>query len=151
VLFARDGDQVRLDDPASVDAVAAALDARFGGRPELRAAARLNLARTLIVLGHADQAQRVLAALHSRGAAQLRARGHFASGEVGAAEALARVLLSQDPGDVRSLALLAAAALERGASDEGRRWLTEALRRDPYDAEARAVLARLDGPFTQER
>jgi hypothetical protein len=147
VLFGRQGEPtgeaMRLDDRATVDAVAAALDVRFGARPAERAAARLNLARTLIVLGQPDEAQRVLAALGSRAAAQLRARACFAAGELGAAEALARVLLAQDPGDARSLVLLAELALARGDAGEARRALGEALARDPYDPEARALLARL--------
>jgi hypothetical protein len=147
VLFGRPGESnveaMRLDDRATVDAVAAGLDARFATRPAERAAARLNLARTLIVLGQPQQAQRVLAALDSRAAAQLRARACFAAGELAAAEALARVLLAQDPGDTRSLVLLAELALARGDAGEARRALGEALGRDPYDAEARALLARL--------
>jgi hypothetical protein len=147
LLFGRQGDAdleaLRLDDRATVDGIAAVLDARFGARPAERAAARLNLARTLIVLGQPGQAQRVLAALSSRAAAQLRARACFAAGELAAAEALARVLLAQDPADTRSLVLLAEVALARGDAGEARRDLGEALRRDPYDPEARALLARL--------
>jgi len=143
-LFARQGKAVPLADRATVDGIAAALDHRFGARPEQRTAARLDLARLLIVVGQPAQAQRILEALGSRAAAQLRARGYLAGGDLAAAEGLARVLLLQDPDDTRSLTLMAEIALGRGVSAEGRRWLEEALRRDPYDAEARSVLARLD-------
>jgi hypothetical protein len=136
---------VALDDRVAVDAITADLDARFGARADLLAAARLNLARLLIVVGQSDQAERVLSSADSRAAALLRARGRFAAGELAAAEGLTRILLLQDPRDTRSLALMAQIALDRGLADDGRRWLRQALDADPYDAEARAILARLEG------
>ena len=89
---------------------------RFDLIPKTRAAARINLARLLIVVGQPGAAERVLAPITSRAAAQLRARGHFAAGELGAAESLARVLLVGDPDDVRSLTLLAEIAFARRAT-----------------------------------
>ena len=110
-----------------------------------RAAARLNLGRLLVVVGQPAAAERVLAPLDSRAAAELRARGHFAAGDLDAAESLARVLLLEDSDDVRSLTLLAQIAAARRSSDDARRYLTRALSMSPFDAEARALLARIEG------
>jgi tetratricopeptide (TPR) repeat protein len=98
-------------------------------------AARLHLARLLVVLGQSRQAEYVLAALDSRPAAQLRARAHFAAGELRAAEALARILLVQDPRDLRSLALLAEIASADNQPGRAGEWLRRALAIDPYDPE----------------
>jgi hypothetical protein len=145
VLFARQGAAVSLADRAIVDDAASGLDVRYRSRPEERAAARINLARLLIVVGQPAAAERVLAPIASRAAAHLRARGHFAAGDLGAAESLARVMLSGDPSDVRSLTLLAEIALARRAAGDARTYLGRALSVDPYDPEARALLARHDG------
>jgi Flp pilus assembly protein TadD len=99
----------------------------------------------LVVLGHSQQAQYVLASLDSRPAAQLRARAHFAAGELRAAETLARILLAQDPRDVRSLALLAEIAAGQGRPDQAVQRLRQALTLDPYDPEARSLAERM-GP-----
>jgi hypothetical protein len=147
VLFARTGASVRLSDAATVDAIAAELDGRFHSRPDERAAARLNLARLLVVVGETVGAERVLEPLTSRVATQLRARLHFAAGELGAAETLSQLLLAGDADDVRSLTLLAEIAIARRSSDGAREYLARALSARPYDPEARAVLARLEhGP-----
>ncbi len=148
VLFARQGAAVSLADRAIVDAAASGLDMRYRSRPEERAAARINLARLLIVVGQPAAAERVLAPIASRTAAHLRARGHFAAGDLGAAESLARVMLSGDSGDVRSLTLLAEIAIARRSTDDARTYLSRALSVDPYDPEARALLARHEGHAT---
>ena len=118
-------------------------NARFAGNRELLDAARLHLARLLVVLGQSRQAEYVLATLDSRPAAQLRARAHFAAGELRAAEALARILLGQDPRDVRSLALLAAIASTDNQPGRAGEWLRRALAIDPYDPEARSIADRV--------
>jgi Tfp pilus assembly protein PilF len=97
----------------------------------------------LVVLGQSQQAQYVLSSLDSRPAAELRARAHFAAGELRAAETLARILLAQDPGDVRSLALLAEIAASQGQPDKAAERLRQALAIDPYDPEARSLAERL--------
>lgn len=145
ILFARAGQAIALGDRATVDAISAELGVRYEGRPELYATACLNLARTLIVVGQPGEADRVLSRLDSRGAAQLRARGHFAAGDPLAAEALTRILLSQDPRDVRSLTLMSEIAFNRELDPEGRQWLGRALAIDPFDPEARSVLAHVEG------
>ncbi|HVY38324.1 MAG TPA: tetratricopeptide repeat protein, partial [Polyangia bacterium] len=144
VLFARAGQPVNLGDPGTVAGIAAALDRRYASLPEARADARLDLARLLVVLGRPSGALAVLDAVDSRPAAELRARAQLAAGDLAAAEALARVLLAASPDDVRSLTLLAEVALARQTPDEARRYLSHALAVDPYDPEARGVLARLE-------
>ncbi len=144
VLFGRDGPAVALTDRATVDGLAAALDRRYTGLPEARAAARLHLARLLVVVGQPAGALRVLAQIDSRPAAELRARCHFAAGDMAGAEGLARLLLHDRPDDVRSLTLLAETALARASAEDARQYLGRALAADPYDPEARAVLARLE-------
>ncbi|MFL5306114.1 MAG: tetratricopeptide repeat protein [Polyangia bacterium] len=144
VLFGREGEGLNLGDQATVAGVATGLDRRYAALPEARAAARLDLARLLIVVGHPSSALGVLDALASRPAAELRARAQLAAGDLGAAEALARVLLLSSPDDVRSLTLLAEIAVARQTPDDARRYLARALAVDPYDPEARGVLARLE-------
>jgi hypothetical protein len=143
VLFLRQGPGLALGERATVDAILDELAARFRGHRELLEAARLHLARLLVVLGQSRQAEYVLAALDSRPAAQLRARAHFAAGEIRAAEALARILLVQDPRDVRSLALLAEIAFADHQPGKAREWLRRALAINPYDPEARSIAERV--------
>jgi tetratricopeptide (TPR) repeat protein len=142
VLFLRDGPSLALGERATVDAILDELAARFGGHQELHETARLHLARLLVVLGQSRQAEYVLSSLDSRPAAQLRARALFAAGELRAAEALARILLLQDPRDVRSLALLAEIASAANQPGKAGEWLRRALAIDPYDPEARAIAER---------
>ncbi len=143
VLFLHEGPGLALAERATVDAILDELAARFSGHRELFEAARLHLARLLVVLGQSRQAEYVLASLDSRPAAQLRARAHFAAGEVRAAAALARILLAQDPRDVRSLALLAEIASAEHQPGRAGEWLRRALAIDPYDPEARSIAARI--------
>jgi len=143
VLFLREGQSLALGERATVAAMLRDLAARFGEGGELAAAARLNLARLLVVLAEPEQALYVLASLASRPAAALRARAHFAAGELAAAESLARILLLQEPRDLRSLTLLAELAATRGDGEQAVAWLRQALAIDPYDAEARSLAQRL--------
>ena len=143
VLFLREGAALALGERATVDAILDELAVRFGRHAELIEAARLHLARLLVVLGQSRQAEYVLASLDSRPAAQLRARAHFAAGELRAAEALARILLLQDPRDLRSLALLAEIASTDNQPGKAGEWLRRALAIDPYDPEARSIAARI--------
>jgi tetratricopeptide (TPR) repeat protein len=143
VLFLREGAALALGERATLDAILDELAVRFGGRAQVLELARLHLARLLVVLGQSRQAEYVLAALDSRPAAQLRARAHFAAGELRAAEALARILLGQDPRDVRSLALLAEIASADNQPGKAGEWLRRALAIDPYDPEARSIAERI--------
>jgi hypothetical protein len=143
VLFLREGPALALGERATVDAILDELAVRFGGHTQVLELARLHLARLLIVLGQSRQAEYVLATLNSRPAAQLRARAHFAAGELRAAEALARILLLQDPRDVRSLALLAEIASTDSQPGRAGEWLRRALAIDPYDPEARSIAERI--------
>jgi hypothetical protein len=144
VLFLPDGPDLNLDERTTVDSILREQAARFGLEGRLAETARLHLARLLVLLGQAGQANYVLEGLASRAAAQLRARAHFVAGERSAAEALAHVLLVQDPHDVRSLVLLAESSAGRGQAAQAVAWLRRALAIDPYDAEARSLLDRLD-------
>jgi hypothetical protein len=150
LLYARggagDGDGLDLGRRETVDRIANELGGRFRGHPALENAARLNLARTLAVLGHPRQALYVLGTVGTRAATQLRARAYFIDGDLAAAESLARVLLLQDEEDRASLTLMAEIALARGRGEDARDWLRRALAIDPYDPEARAAMTRLDGP-----
>ncbi len=144
VLFGRVGPSMDLDERRAVAGIAASLDLRYGRLPDARAAARLDLARLLILLGHPARALNVLDGVDSRAATELRARGQLAAGDLGAAECLARVLLLANPDDVRSLTLLAQIALTRHTPDEAGRYVTRALAVDPFDPEARGILERLE-------
>lgn len=147
LLFSREGDGLDLGERGTVDAICAALQARFPLSSQLGRAARFNLARLLAVAGQPRQALHVLAALDGRPAAALRARAHFVAGELAAAEALARISLAQDGAhatDIGSLTLLAEIAMSRGQPSDARAWLQRALASDAYDPEARAALARLE-------
>ncbi len=145
VLFARDGTSLILNDPTTTDAILRRLASRFGGATALHEAARLHLARLLVVFNQPREAQIVLSTLNNRAAAQLRARAYFAAGEPAAAESLARTLIAADSEDVRSLALLAQLAIVRGQTAAGATWLRRALDVDPYDPESRAVLHQIEG------
>jgi hypothetical protein len=146
VLFTRGASlpALRLSERSTVEAIGAELDARFGSRPEILAAARLNLARLLVVLGERAGAERVLMALDSRPAVALRARSELAAGELGAAESLGRILVDADARDVHGLTLLGEIAAARGESTRAADWLRRSLALDPYDPEARALAARLE-------
>jgi hypothetical protein len=143
VLFLRQGTRLALDERATIDAILQQLAVRFGGNAALHEAARLHLARLLVVLGQSRQAEYVLSSLDSLSAAQLRARAHFVAGEHRAAEGLAQILLLQDPRDVRSLALLAEIAVAESQTGKAKDFLRRALTIDPYDSEARSLVARL--------
>src|SRR5205814_1780349 len=147
-LFAREGTAIALDDAAVVDGIAAGLDERFAARPELREAARLSLARLLVVAGEPRQARRVLGTSDGRAAAQLRARAWLIEGDAAAAESLARVLLVGDGRDGRSLTLMALIAARAGDRAAAVGWLRRALDADPYDVEARGLAAELVGAAT---
>jgi len=144
VLFLRAGSSIDLSDPRTIGAITDGLITRFGAAPAILAAARLHLARLLIVLGQWQRAEEVLAALDSRAAAGLRARAWLAAGRLTAAEALARILITDDARDVRTLTLLAEGALARGDRAQAAGWLRRAVSVDPYDAEAESLLERID-------
>jgi hypothetical protein len=150
-LFLREGPALDLADPATVDSLLAALAQRFGDSGALAETARLHLARLLVVLGQVGQAQRVLDGLSSRSAAQLRAWALFVAGDLAGAEALARILVHQDPGDLRSLLLLAEGAAGRGQGTQALGWLKQALAIDPYDPACQALGERLQSAATSPR
>jgi hypothetical protein len=151
VLFLREGPGLDLAQPERVDEIVAGLARRFGEHGPLAESARLHLARLLVVLGQSGQAQRVLDGIPSRSAAQLRAWSLFVAGDRAGAEALARILVHQDPRDVRALALLAECAASLGQGTQALSWLKQALAVDPYDPEIRSLLQRLERGPTSPR
>jgi hypothetical protein len=143
VLFARaDAGGIDLRDREVTAGLLAGLEGRFRG--PLLTAARLHLAKLDLLLGHLDQAQLVLAPMSDLGARALRARCFLLAGDLTTAETLARSLLAEHADDVQSLNLLAVIAFSRGDSAGGVVWLRKALQVDPFNAEARALLERLE-------
>ena len=142
-LFARQGESIDLGDDSVVADILSKLEGRLQARPRVLDAARVNLARMLIVVGQPAEARRVVDTLGSRTAASLRARARLVIGDFQAAEGLARVLLLQQPHDRRVLTLLGEIALLAGRRADAVHWTGEALAIDPYDPGARALLARL--------
>jgi hypothetical protein len=152
-LFARDPGPgarrpaVDLGNGAVVDGIVAALGPVDG---EVAGAARRHLARLALVLGHVDQARRVLAALPASDteAQSLLGRCHLVTGDLAAAEAIGRRLLEaggdDGPDALPGLTLLALVALERGDTRAGLHFLRRALSLDPFNAEARSILDRLE-------
>jgi hypothetical protein len=122
------------------------LTARHGRSPVILAAARRNLARLDLVLGHLAEAEHILAGMSDPASRALAARGRFLGGDLDGAEALARTLLAADAADVGSLDLLALVALARGDRAAALDAIRRALRVDPFDAEARSLLGRLQDP-----
>jgi hypothetical protein len=145
VLFLRDGPDLDLGDRTTVDTVSRSIAARFQPNGPLVETGRLHLARLLVLLGQSEHARYLLDGISSRDAVGLRARAHFVAGETSAAEALAHVLLAQDPRDVRSLVLLAECSADQKHTAPALAWLQRALAIDPYDAEARSLLERIEG------
>jgi hypothetical protein len=121
----------------------AALAERHGQSPVLLAAARVNLAKLDLVLGHADEAEHILVAMPDPAARALYARCRLVAGDLDGAEIIARALLESDADDVASLNLLALVALARGDQPAALSAIRRALHVDPFDAEARALLEQL--------
>jgi hypothetical protein len=151
VLFARRSDLVNGEqawDLASVDVadrILAALAARLEKAPALHAAARTQLATLELAVGQPALAERVLVGVDTPAAEALRARSRLLAGDVAGAEAFAVDALSRDPNDVRGLDVLALATAHKGDLPRAIAFLRRALDADPYDREAQALLAKLEG------
>jgi hypothetical protein len=144
-LFGRDAQaSVDLRDRATTVSLLDQLERRYRG--PLLTAARLHLARLDLLLGALEEAKFVLAPMDDLGARALRARCFLMAGDLSTAETLARSLLAEHGDDVQSLNLLAVIAFSRGDAIAGREWLRRALRLDPFNAEARALLERVEKP-----
>ncbi len=119
--------------------------ARRYPRREVAEAARRQLARLDLALGHPEECLYVLSALPEDPSAQaLAGRCHLQIGDLTAAEATGRRMLERDADSVAALDLLALVALARGDLPGGIGWLRKALAADPYDPEARAILDQLE-------
>jgi hypothetical protein len=114
---------------------------RFGETPRLRENARAQLATLALAVGQPRQAERALEGLATPLAEALRARCLMATGDLEGATTLAEGLLARDASDVRSLDLLAFVAARRGDSPRALGFLRRALEANPYDREARQLLA----------
>jgi hypothetical protein len=147
VLFAR-RDLVRtsgwdLAAPSTTDRIVRELEAKLGSEPKVLAAAREHLAMLDVAVGEAAQAERALYGVEGSNAEGLRARCRFAAGDLEAAELAAQRLLAREHDDTQSLSLLARIALLRGDATRGLAFIKRALRENPFDAEASALLANL--------
>src|SRR6185436_541669 len=142
VLFGHEGPALELRDRETTTAILADLERRYTGA--LRVAARLHLAKLELLVGNLDEAKHVLGPMDDPGARALRARCFLLAGDLSTAETLARSLLAEHPGDVQSMNLLAVIAFSRGDQAGGREWLRRALDAEPWNAESRALLERLE-------
>ena len=135
-----------LGDRSITTAVLADQDRRYGAQPEVAAAARLQLARLQLALGHPGEALHALATLTADdpAAQALAARCHLQMGDLTAAEAIARRLLEDAREPVVATNLLALVSLARGDLQAGIGWLRRSLSEDPFDPEARALLDQLE-------
>jgi hypothetical protein len=135
-----------LRSPAVIDRIGADIARRFSGEPRLHEAARASLATLLLTVGSPAEAERVLGGLTSPAADALRARCRLAAGDLDGAERVATATLERDPSDVASIDVLAVVSARRSESERAREFLRRALDIDPYDVEARDLLARSEGP-----
>lgn len=146
VLFARadllPGSGVDLREREEVERLVTRSDTRYADL-ELRAAARVQLARMLATVGEVESAQRALQGVEHPDVRALDARLRFAVGDDAGAERLARLALDDARNDVRSLSLLARIALHRGQVALSANFLKRALANNPFDAEAAQLLAQL--------
>jgi hypothetical protein len=153
-LFARravsigrdEDDEWNLESPEVVDRISAGLSRRFGASPRLHEAARAQLSTLLLAVGLPEQAERVLAGLTTPNADAQRARCRLASGDLAGAATLAEASLVHNPEDTRSLETLALVAARRGDSSRALELLRRTLEVDPYDDEAKTLLANWEGP-----
>jgi tetratricopeptide (TPR) repeat protein len=152
-LFRHDPDHrhpaVDLGARATTDRILAEQHRRYP-RPEVAEAARRQLARLDLALGHPEECLYVLSPLTVDPIAQaLAGRCHLQIGDLTAAEATGRRLLERDPDSIAGFDLLALVALARGDLAGGIGWLRKALAADPYDPEARAILDQLEAQANQ--
>jgi hypothetical protein len=115
---------------------------RYGLQGDVADAARRQLARLQLALGHPEESLHVLSPLTGEDspAQVLAARCHLQLGDVSAAEAIAGRLVEDGRELVTGFNLLALAALRRGEVPASLKWLRKALSEDPFDLEARAIL-----------
>ncbi|MEO8916616.1 MAG: tetratricopeptide repeat protein [Polyangiaceae bacterium] len=133
-----------LGDPAVSARILADAQRRLGGTPKLWTAARLHLATLLVATRQFGEAERTLAPLHLPEADALSARCRLAAGDTEAASRISERLLQNNRNDVSSLNLLAQVALRQGELSKGVHLLERALKVDPFDGEASAILANLE-------
>jgi tetratricopeptide (TPR) repeat protein len=148
-LFARRGAapvrQWDLSAPAVNDRILAELDGRFGGRPRLLEAARLQLATLDLAVGAVGAAKRVLAGMGGPNARALAARCLLDEGDLDGAQHAAETLLARDGHDIASLDVMAVVEARRGDSDRAVAFLRRALDVNPFDNEAQQILNRWEG------
>jgi hypothetical protein len=142
------GDLASIDlaSPSTVDGLRAGLERRFAGAPRLAEAGRLQLAMLELAAGEPDEAERALAGSRSPDAEALRARCRLVAGDLDAAARDAEELLSRDGDDVRGLDVLAVVSARRGDSAKAIAFLRRALSVNPFDSEAKRILATWEEP-----
>ena len=124
---------------------------RYGARGEVAEAARRQLARLELALGHPHESLHVLSPLTAEDswAQALAARCHLQLGDLTAADAIAHRLIDDRREPVAGLNLLALVALARGEVPAAIGWLRKALDEDPFDPEARAILEQLEAQIAR--
>jgi hypothetical protein len=133
-----------LGSRAVSERIVSALDRRYAGAPDLRAAARIQFATLQLSLAHFEEADWMLAGLSEPEAESLRARCQLARGDSQQARELSLRTLQRSQDDVPSLNLLALSSLARGESKEAVALLRRALTVDPFDAEAARILSSME-------
>jgi tetratricopeptide (TPR) repeat protein len=124
--------------------VLASIDREHSHAPELRAAARVQLATLELALAELSEAEHALSGVARPEAEALRARCLLARGDTQRAREISLNLLQDDGNDVQSLNLLAVLSLERGEAREALGLLRRALAIDPFDAEAGRILSSVE-------
>ncbi len=148
VLFARSdiaaGPAWDLGDSALSERILADAQTRLGGTPKVLTSARLHLATLDIATREFTEAERILSSVHLPEAEALTARCRLAAGDTEAASRISERLLNNNRNDVSSLNLLAQVALRQGELSKAVHLLDRALKVDPFDGEASAILANLE-------
>jgi hypothetical protein len=136
---------VNLADASVTERLVAELARRFP-EPRVNAAARVQLATLLLVLGHPARVEPALSALDGVQFEALRARARLAMGDLDGAGRLALGVLNADAENVRSLNLLAVISLQRGERGKAMSFLRRSVRVNPFDSETQTILESLEEP-----
>jgi tetratricopeptide (TPR) repeat protein len=137
-------DGVNLGERATTERLLALAQKRFEGDTRLLTAARLQIATLDVVAGELGEAARVLSDMSGPEAQALSGRVRLAAGDLEAAERIGARALDGDARDVRALDLMAAVSARRGELRRAAVFLRQALSVDPFDGEAKNLLATME-------